>query len=177
MVFRFDDISLNTDMAKANAMKDFLISEGHEVMWAISLICFYGCGERVFPNHIKPYSDVAEFFDGSNMGIPDHPPGIKLASHGLFHVDHRLLNYEAQKMSIIGSCNIIGTSVFVPPFNKWNKDTEKVCEEYSLDLIKYEDGWLSCEHNRRIKGPSMWYLHPQCWTLETFKTWYGAVVA
>lgn len=174
MVFRFDDISLNSDMEKVNEMTDFLLENGNEVWWCISPICQFGCGERVFRAGIKPYSSLFRFYTNEHIGIPKLRKDVRICSHGLVHIDHRLLDYGAQEMSIIVSCELLDSCTFVPPFHKWNKDTENICLGHDYDLIKYEDCWFSCEHNEFSRF-DRWYLHPQSWTLETFKKWYGAV--
>lgn len=177
MIVRFDDVSTNTDMDNAEQLARFCQSMGAEVMWAISpLVHDIPEGEspeRVFPGMLKAFSDFRRFFGVTKMGVPRAPDGTLLASHGLVHVDHRLLCYEAQELSILVSCSLVAAPVFVPPFNKWNEATEEICLENGINLVKFEDGWRSCEHNERSPHQEKWYLHSRRWTLESFQAWWG----
>jgi hypothetical protein len=80
------------------------------VWWGISPLWFSGCGDRVFPAIFKAYSDQRHFLRPDSCGIPASPPGVERASHGLFHLDHRLLGEEAQEMSILASCALVSGS-------------------------------------------------------------------
>ena len=92
-------------------------------------------------------------------------------SHGLIHVDHRLLSREAQEMSILTSCSLAKSKVFVPPFNKWNKDSEDICREHNIQLVKFEDGWLCMEYNDFNPDQELWYIHSREFTLDSFREW------
>jgi hypothetical protein len=87
------------------------------------------------------------------------------------HVDHRLLHKCAQELSILVSCSLAKSSIFIPPFNKWNKDTEEVCKENHIELIKFEDGWLSMEHNEYKEDQQLWYLHARDFNFDKVKDW------
>ena len=76
-------------------------------------------------------------------------------------------------MSIITSCSLAQGKTFIPPFNKWDKNTESICEEFGIELIKFEDGWLCMEYNSFDPEQELWYLHSREFTLEDFKTWLG----
>ncbi len=174
MTFRFDDVSINTDIRKLGEMVDLVDGLDREIMLAISPISFKSEKEtgRVFPAINTPQSNHIVNYHGDQMGLPDvlHWDCIK-ASHGLVHEDHRILSYAAQELNIIQSCYLIDTRIFVPPYNKWNADTEKICKDNNIELVKFEDGWLSCEHNKFDPNHEMWYLHPWQWTVEEFKEW------
>jgi len=87
------------------------------------------------------------------------------------HVDHRLLKKEAQELSILVSCSLSKSKIFVPPFNKWNKDTDEICEEHGIELVKFEDGWLCMEYNNFDVNHDLWYVHSREFTVESFKKW------
>ena len=74
-------------------------------------------------------------------------------------------------MSIITSCALAKSSIFVPPFNKWDKNTEEICEENKIELVKFEDGWLCCEYNKYDSNHNLWYLHAREFTLKDFEKW------
>lgn len=171
MTFRFDDISINTDMKVADSIAEHLHSLGHRVIYAISPLVHSNCGERVFPKIINAKSSLTRHYSPDSIGIPVIPGFVSVASHGLIHEDHRLLDYAAQELSILVSCSIVGSKIFVPPFNKWNRDTEDICLDNDIYLEKFENGWLSCEHNDFDSNHKYWYLHSRDWTLEKFKEW------
>ena len=179
MIFRFDDVCANTDMEKLIAMSDF-IRERFKclVQYSVSLLIndtseLRGIQrEFVFLPIYKAYSDHRNFFKVDAFAYPrDEPSYVKLLSHGLVHVNHQMLCREAQEMSILISCSLIGTDTFVPPFNKWNMDTESICREHGLHLQKFEDGWLGVEHNAFKPQQQLWYTHSRNMTLDELKAW------
>lgn len=177
MIFRFDDISANSIKQVGDILK---MGEYIQKKGGISIVCISWLSHksekktgRVFPSSIKPLSDYREFYKVDQSLKLAKMGGLIPASHGLIHVDHRLLHRSAQEMSILVSCSLVGAKIFVPPFNKWNKDTEDICKENGIELIKYEDGWRSCEHNKFDPSHDKWYLHPYAWTPQKFKAWLG----
>jgi hypothetical protein len=179
-IFRFDDVCINADMFLIQAMTEYLYSNfpGCQVMYGISpLVHRMRTGDkvkdqRIFPEILNALSDYRNFFRVELAGIPDMDHRVIRAGHGLIHVDHRLLSKEAQELSIIASCSLVGASHFIPPFNKWNDDTDKVCQENNIELVKFEAGWQSMEHNRYQDHHPLWYLHAREWTLQSFKEWF-----
>ena len=177
--FRFDDICVNADMEKANSMAKILIEKfpGCEVLFCISPLVHDMSGttgvtrERIFPKIYNAYSDFRKFYNVDICEVPDIIPEVTKASHALIHVDHRLLSREAQEMSILVSCSLAKSKIFVPPFNKWNKDTEEICKEHNIELVKFEDGWLCMEYNDFNKNNYLWYVHSREFELDTFKEW------
>jgi hypothetical protein len=179
--FRFDDVCINANMNLINEMTEFLFSSfaNCEVLWGVSPLVndmsnFTGKSkERIFPEIFNAYSDHRLFFNVDNAGIPKLNSKVKLAGHGLIHVDHRLLTKEQQEMSILISSSLVKSKVFIPPFNKWNNDTDTICKEHNIELIKFEDGWLSMEHNKFNFKHNKWYLHAREFTIEQFKQWFA----
>ena len=76
MLFRFDDICLNTDMDHANELAEMIRGNlfGVRIMYCISPICFELNNERVYPKIYNAMSDYKIFFDGDRLGIPDNIP-------------------------------------------------------------------------------------------------------
>jgi len=188
--FRFDDICLNTDMKLVNDMCEFILEavKNSKIILCLSPLVHdmsYEEGkhkQRIFPAILNAHSDYRLFFNVDHAGFPlpdlnslKLNKNIILASHALVHVDHRLLTKSQQEMSILISCSLAKSKTFVPPFNKWNKDTELVCEENGIQLIKFEDGWLSMEHNQYNTEHDKWYLHSREFILEGFKGWFSNV--
>lgn len=173
MKFRFDDICINSDMDKAHDMANILHLRfpGCKVIFAVSPLVHRSIDERVFPKEYTAMSDYRNFYKPDALGLPKIEEWITIASHGLIHADHRLLDYNAQEMSILTSCSLTNSKIFVPPFNKWNKNTDKICNEHGIELVKFESGWLSMEHNNFIQGHQLWYLHHRAFTIESLKAW------
>lgn len=179
-VFRFDDISLNTDMSKASDMAKILHDQFHnvEIWFCLSALCCdipkEGRQELIYPDKWNAMSDIRRFFKVTKCGIPQGmPKEVKVCSHGLLHVDHRLLQYETQEFSILGGSGLAQSYIFVPPFNKWNKDTEKICTEHDILLIKFEDGWENMRFNTFDPEHRKYYLHTTDFTLDQFRNWFA----
>jgi hypothetical protein len=174
MIFRIDDISLNTDIDELEKIIDVLKFNGHDVMLGFSPCCSSKAENgRVFPKIHSAMSDNRIFFEVDRVGIPHINRKYIAAGHGIVHADHRLLNYAQQELSIITSCALCNSKIFIPPFNKWNNDTEDICIRNGIDLIKFEEGWLSCEHNKFIDSHDKWYFHAHCFGLNELKAWIG----
>lgn len=179
MIFRFDDVCINSDMELHNRMTDFLLKKFKcEVIWAVSVGVIGKEGQRVFPKAYNAVSDHKHFYYLDKVGVPKLRKDITIATHGLFHVDHRLLTKEVQEVSIITSVSLIetyhnGVSTFVPPFNKWNQDTVSICSENNFTLIKYEDDWKSMEYNTYNPSKEKYYLHAREWTFDKFKKYFS----
>lgn len=183
MRFRFDDVCINADVFLINDITDLMLERfpGCEVIFGVSPLVHdmshYNLVERqrVFPKILNAHSDYRIFYNVQDAGTPDNLHiGATLAGHGIVHVDHRLLSKEAQEMSILISSSLVNSKIFIPPFNKWNKDTEAVCRENEIELIKFEDGWLSMEHNKFNPQHRLWYLHAREWTMEKIKQYFNA---
>jgi hypothetical protein len=128
--------------------------------------------QRIFPKILNAHSDYRCFYNVDLTGIPEINNRVVLASHGLIHVDHRLLTKEVQEISILVSASLVKAKIFIPPFNKWNKYTEEICEEHKIELIKFEDNWLCMEYNKYNISHEKWYLHAREFTFEKFKKWF-----
>lgn len=181
-IFRFDDVCVNADMQLINDMTDFLfeIFPDCQVLWGVSpLVNDMSCEksdvskQRIFPKIYNAYSDYRKFYNVDIAGLPELHHRATIASHGLIHVDHRLLDKNAQEMSILVSASLVNAKIFIPPFNKWNKFTEEVCNENGIELVKFEDGWLCMEYNDYIESQERWYLHAREFTFEDFKKWFN----
>jgi len=180
MIFRFDDVCANTDMVKLNAMAAAVRERcSADVQYSVSVMsCDMSAytgkqAEFAFKSVWKAYSDHRRFFGVNQYGIPPIKDSVKVLSHGLVHIDHRQMHRDAQEMSILVSCSVLGANTFVPPFNKWNADTEAVCQEHGIKIMKFEDGWLGAEYNVFNVNHELWYTHSFNWTLDKFTDWLG----
>jgi hypothetical protein len=95
---------------------------------------------------------------------------MTIASHGLWHFDHTKVGNELKRASIITSCQLLSTDVFVPPFNRWDEEMARICSENGITMIRSEqEGWKSFEHNKFDESHKFWYFHSWRWTPETLK--------
>ncbi len=172
-IFRFDDICIETDMPKTLNIVHYIQKKyDAQIIFGISPLTYdRKDGEDFIDREWLARSDHKIFYKIKNCGLPPIPKYVTRASHGLIHVDHRLLSKEVQELSILTSCSLVDAKIYIPPFNKWNKDTEDICKEYNIILIKYEDGWRCCEYNNFDSSHNHWYLHSQNYTLDSFKKW------
>lgn len=179
-IFRFDDICINSDIDLANEISRLILENipNAKIIYAISPLVsnlsdsLEPDRQRVYPKIYNAFSDYRIFYNSDICGIPNnlHQSAI-LASHGLVHVDHRLLDKPAQEMSILISCSLVKSKIFVPPFNKWNADTELICSENNIKLVKFEDGWKCAEYNDFSLDHKLWYIHHREFSINSFKTW------
>ena len=180
--FRFDDVCINANMDLINDMTNFLVDRFPNcvVLWGVSPLVHDMSEEknevtkqRIFPKILNAHSDYRRYYDVDLAGLPDFNTKATLAAHGLVHVDHRLLPKPAQELSILISVSLVKSKIFIPPFNKWNKDTDEICKDHGIELIKFEDGWLSMEHNKYNETHDKWYLHAREFSFESFKEWFN----
>jgi hypothetical protein len=191
-LYRIDDISLNTDKARLMMMMRELVQldRNAHFMLAVSPIVFAMDeasvlqNERPFPSILNAYSDSGVFFRGSRSGIPPWLPEVvnsfervTIASHGLVHVDHRLLNPSVQTFSIEVSCAIVGSKIFVPPFNKWTTHMTDAAEKLGVELVIWEDGWRHLKFQTLSLGDSnRYYFHTHDFTDEQFALALGGAI-
>ena len=174
-IFRIDDVSVNTEESKLFNFIELLFNKFPNSKFLLGISPLVNNmsefsdkrSERIFPSIYNAYSDHKIFYNVQKCGIPNiikkliqkFGVQIELAGHGLIHVDHRLLTKEVQEMSIYVSCSLIESKIFIPPFNKWNKDTEQICSEKSIKLIKFEDGWRHLGYEKIVINFDKYYFH------------------
>ena len=185
MIFRIDDVSANTNTAHLQAIVTTICARVPDasIVLAISPLVHDVSGEpeadreRAFPRLLSAMSDHRNLYRVRRCGWPEKltihgSATLSLASHGLVHVDHRLLGREAQELSIVASCSLVGAQIFCPPFNHWNRDTESVCAEHGIELIKFEDGWRHVRFNKFDPKHERYYLHTHDTAAEWLAGWF-----
>jgi len=176
MIFRFDDVCINSDMKQHNQVLETigLCQPDCRFIWAVSPLVESSQKElqRIFPKIWNAYSDFRRFYKMDKVGIPRIPEFVDRATHGLIHVDHRLLSREAQEMSILVSSHLVNANIFVPPFNKWNQDTADICADNGIRLVYFEHGWRCMEYEEYDANNQLWYLHARDWSIESVKEWF-----
>lgn len=160
-IFRCDDVSINTNYVELMEIYSILLDSGLDFeFWSVvSPIVKKNEEGSVYPNAPFKDRDRNFFYDADVCFVPFDLPG-RIVSHGILHFDHRGLQYDAQEMSIVTSCNILKTNIFVPPFNRYDQVTENVCRINNIDLVKYEEGWLNLDNQPFNMAHKLWYFHP-----------------
>lgn len=177
MIFRFDDVCINTDMVNLNGIAGYLYDKFQCHIWyCISPLCFEldehdFDKQRVYPKILNACSDLSLYYRMDKLGIPAIPGYAIACNHGALHVDHRLLGEEGQRISIVLGSTLTGSHIFVPPFHKWDKTTEKICAEEKMELVKFEDGWCNVVENKFDSEHGLWYMHSREITVDWIEKW------
>lgn len=184
--FRFDDVSRNTDLNRLHGMVALLRSSPWKcrIIFAVSIAGHNMADapglekERVFPSMFHVESDHRVFYKPDWIGVPE--PFVfawadKIAAHGIVHVDHRLLSKKAQELSILTSCSLLKTDLFVPPFHKWNAKTEKVCTEHGVTLMR-ANGWKHLKYHMVRPEFDTYYVHTHDLSNDEFAARIGKVL-
>jgi hypothetical protein len=175
-LLRIDDVSVNLDLDRLTKFLELVRSKYQKVtiLLAVSPMVFNmdkwepnneSTKERVFPAILNAMSDHRVYFNVEKIGIPVWLNDVAekyeciLATHGLIHVDHRLLTKDLQELSVISSASLVGTRIFVPPFNKYNDDTVAICNKNKIELVRWEDGWTHLGYHPFSDNGKKYYVH------------------
>lgn len=179
MIFRIDDVNPNTDMKQLELIVSemFLMKDFEKVILGVTVLAKENTDQAVYPS--PPFKDQPlSFFYKTDrlMNVMLLRPfnHCEIASHGLIHSDHSQMSKEAQELSILTSCGVLNAKTFIPPFNKYNSDTEKICTDNQINLIRKEDGFRSLDKEVFVNdnyNPAhrYWYMHPWRWTVDKFR--------
>lgn len=170
IIFRNDDVNFNTDKKKLSEIYGAIHSvyPSAEIWSCITVFSGRNTLGSVYPNPPFKSNDTNWFYKNSDCVMYDYRhPLYKIASHGLYHIDHTKVSRETQEMSILGSCSYLKTNLFVPPFNKFNRDTLDICFDNNIKI--YTDDWLSLEHNDFNSRHLKWYFHSWLFTADSLK--------
>lgn len=171
MIFRNDDVNSNTNLEHLREIYAVIAEffPNAEIWSSISLFSRQTNNGSIYedvPFKLKPkewFYRVNQFFE-----IKKLLPKSVITSHGLFHADHSFLQIDAQEMSILSSCSLLHTNIFVPPFNKYNSDTEGICKDNHIRLVK-PDGWKNFEYEEFDPNHRCWYFHSWRFTPEKLR--------
>jgi hypothetical protein len=77
------------------------------------------------------------------------------------------MGQDAVEMSILTSCNFLGTNKFIPPFNGVSQLVEQVCRDNYIDIIgnTKDITWKSLETEKFDSSHKYWYYHP--WRIDS----------
>lgn len=174
MIFRNDDVNPNSDIDAIRAMYDTILRHFPDAeIWSAVNILGKTSSDGSAYAQIKPadiyFPSVDRVFDLSRL-----PELENIASHGLYHLDHRGVGREVQEYSIVSSCEILGTRRFVPPFWRWNAETIRICKDAGI-LLWIEGDWVNLDTNPLLHGVENFLFHSWKFTPETFAAKFAGV--
>lgn len=171
VIIRNDDISANTDLSRLDEIHAVIKSVIPEIeIWAcVNLFAKYCPEGAVYPDLPLKDKPQSYFYDVDRITYL-RDMDVTIVSHGLWHLDHSQACQSLQEASIITSCRILGTNIFVPPFNRFSDVTERVCSDNNILLIKSDsEGWKSFEFNEFNPEHKKWYFHSWRWKPKQLK--------
>lgn len=172
MIIRNDDISSNTKFDGLMEIYQSILSlypncELWSCVTQFSKSTELGSVYPGLPLKDKPFDyflDVDEY-----TGSP-YAELSKVVSHGLWHMDHTKIDSQLKKASIVSSCRLLKTDIFVPPFNRFDDEMDSICQYFGIQLVKSDyEGWRSFEHNKFDPTHELWYFHSWRWDSKTLK--------
>jgi hypothetical protein len=112
------------------------------------------------------YHTIDKMFDFKELPYLEN-----IVSHGLFHFDHRAGSGDLVKASILGSCQILNTKLFIPPFWRWSDKMQRICDQNGIKLWTKED-WINFETTGFKENHDRYLFHSWRWTPEKLKENY-----
>lgn len=175
LIFRNDDVNANTDPNLLQKIYGAIHTTfpDSDIWSCITLFSQQNIKGSIYKETPFKNNETNWFYKSANIFMPSTPmPHLfKIASHGLYHIDHSSVSRETQEMSILGSCSYLRTNKFVPPFNKYNQDTLDICFDNDIQIIP--EGWKSLEHEIFDPSHKHWYFHSWRWSPGKLKEVLG----
>lgn len=169
LIFRNDDINPSSNFKHIKEMYRILLNNfpNAEIYSCVSIFGKKNDVGSVYPE-TSIYFNKRNFYNiDSVFNLNQLPYLYNIVSHGLFHFNHSLVTYDTQKFSIISSCNLLNTKIFIPPFWEWNEKTEKICRLNGINLWVYED-WINIDREVIDDSHNFYCFHSWKFTPETF---------
>lgn len=171
IIFRNDDVSPNSNLDYIREMyatiKEYFPDA--RIISAVNIFSKSSEDRSPYPK-LKPvdidFPKVDRMMDLSKLeGLEE------IASHGLFHLDHRAASKDLQEISIRASCEILGTKIFVPPFLRTNEQTESICRRHGIEIMGglWEDDWINLDNEDAVRGHQKFLFHSWKFTPESFR--------
>ena len=175
MIFRDDDISPNTSLDHLKKIVRITKRAWPKSRFILGVSLFAKRNKEgsVYPgapfkHHDTPWFYNVDTFLGGLHTLRNATIGCEIASHGLIHVDHAQLDYDAQEMSILTSCNMLNTKMFIPPFGRYSEVTERICKQNDIEMLAGLD-WQSLEFNEFDPNHEKWYFHSWRYKVEDYQ--------
>lgn len=172
VIFRNDDINPSTDFNNVKKQYNVIreLVPDVEIWQGVTLFGKENKKGSVYadtPFKDKPtdwFFDIDNYYSHKSCNLSD-----KQCSHGLFHADHTRMSRDAQAMSIIGSCKILKSDTFLPPFNRYNGETKLICKENGIHMIT-KTGWKNLIFNDFDPNHKLWYWHSWEWSAKALES-------
>jgi len=180
--FRNDDVSYDTSLPHFKLFCNIFHRNGFDQIHGITL---RGCTNTLYlfgdtPVEYDGYDTLANLHNslikelsyGKNFedrvdlinylnSSPD-----QIALHGLYHTDYSKMSYDEQKQDILQGVDILKLlfprkqiRYFIPPFNRSNRNTYKVCNELGLEVVGKEGVHLESKLVDLSINKSTWYRY------------------
>ena len=171
LIIRNDDVNPSTDFKKLEKIYQVIkeYCPDAEIMSCVNIIGKYNFIEAVHPDIPLSNLPLEYFYDADALWTPPQIDLHTIASHGLLHVKHTKLSPQMQEMSIVTSCNLLHTKLFVAPFTDYDATTIDICKRNGITLEKKEDGWRSLESEKFDPNHKLWFFHSWRFTVDKFK--------
>jgi hypothetical protein len=172
MLFRNDDVNPNSNFKHIKEIYSIIKNKfpDAQIYSCITILGEKNSLGRVYPQfnlqnhlHLRKFINVDLIFDLKQLSYLQN-----IASHGLFHFSHARVAYETQKFSIVSSCNLLKTKVFVPPYMEINEETEQICKLAEIELWKDSDNWSNLDTEKIDFIHTKYYFHSWKFTPESF---------
>lgn len=103
-----------------------------------------------------------------------------IALHGLFHTDYSRMTADEQRQDIAAGLDLLAAILphkpvryFIPPFNRINRHTRRVCREFGLHILATDGIHLEAELERTVIVPrSIYRYHHHRFYPESTFTYY-----
>lgn len=174
IIIRNDDVNPNTDYKELMEMYDIILKAvPNAEIWTVwSVINRKLATSNLYPDGDLPIKEkpLDYFYRTANqMGLPLEGGRYgKICSHGMLHICHKDMPIELQEMSIVTSCFLLRTKVFVPPFSESDKNTEIVCNKFGIELVKREE-WMPLDYKDFDPSHKKWYFHSWRYTPDKLR--------
>ena len=180
--FRNDDVSFDTSLEHFKAFCEVFHRHGLRQVHGVTL---KGCTNTIYRTgavsvEYQGYDSIANLenqvirtLSGSSSfeqrpdlidylnAIPD-----EIALHGIYHTDYAKMSYEEQKDEIATGLQTLRRlfprkeiAFFIPPFNRTNEFTYKVCREFGLKLLTTGGVHLESVLDRLVLERDTWYRY------------------
>jgi hypothetical protein len=172
MIFRNDDVSSNTDIIEMREIYNVLFEEfpSCSIISGVNIFSRSSNNGAVYQDLPLKSKSLDYFLKVNNIYHPPKIYKVTIASHGLWHFDHTKVSKDLKKASIVTSCSLLGTSMFIPPFNKWDDGMDKICQDNGIEMIKSDEhGWKSADINEFNPEHNFWYFHSWRWTADRMR--------
>lgn len=167
-IFRNDDVNPNSnieDIKKIYALIKQYVPDA-KIYSAINIFAKTSDNgsayQQIVHNEID-FKDVDKMFDFSQLPFLEN-----IISHGVWHLDHKHTDPEVQLYSIVSSCRLLNTNIFIPPFWRWNATTQQICRKNNIKLWVNEP-WVNLDDQPFDPSHKFYLLHSWKHTPESFE--------